>query len=79
MSGRAGSFVKQSSGYSAYIPAALPPVPPLYFDNKFISYPTANNLVNKFAELKILTEKTGQQRNRAFNYTDYLEVLSDNV
>ena len=44
-----------------------------------VSYPTASNLVNRFAELKLLKEKTGQQRNRAFNYTEYLEILNDNV
>lgn len=44
-----------------------------------ISYPTASNLVNRFAELELLKEKTGQQRNRAFNYTEYLEILNDNV
>lgn len=42
-----------------------------------ISYPTASNLINKFEELKILKEKTRQQRNRTFAYMKYLNILSD--
>ncbi len=44
-----------------------------------ISYPTASNLITKFVEVGILQEKTGQQRNRSFAYTEYLNILNDNV
>ncbi|MDP1963027.1 MAG: Fic family protein, partial [Reyranella sp.] len=30
--GRAGRYVKQPTGYKAFIPAALPPVPPVRID-----------------------------------------------
>jgi Fic family protein len=44
-----------------------------------ISYPTANNLVNRFTGMDILRERTGQQRHKVFNYTEYLEILNDTV
>lgn len=44
-----------------------------------ISYPTASNLIAKFVEIGILQEKTGQQRNRSFAYSEYLNILNDNV
>lgn len=37
MSTRAGSYVKQSTGYHAFLPAALPPLPPIRFDSKLQS------------------------------------------
>lgn len=42
-----------------------------------LSYPTASNIINRFTELGILHEKTGQQRNRVYSYTDYLYILND--
>ena len=42
-----------------------------------LSYPTVNSLVNRFIELDILKEKTQNQRNRLFTYTDYLNILKD--
>ena len=36
MTGRAGRFIKQPSGYLAFIPATLPPDPPLNFDSELI-------------------------------------------
>lgn len=35
--GRAGHYVKQSTGYSAFIPAALPPDPPVAYDNALLT------------------------------------------
>lgn len=31
---RAGRYIKQTTGYSAFIPAPLPPDPPLRFDTE---------------------------------------------
>ena len=34
---RAGRYIKQSTGYFAFIPAPLPPEPPLHFDDEMLS------------------------------------------
>ncbi len=41
-----------------------------------LKYPNANNLVNRFEELGLLHETTGQRRNRRFAYKPYLDLLS---
>ena len=41
-----------------------------------LAFPNANNLVNRFNELGLLREMTGQRRNRRFAYKPYLELLS---
>ncbi len=41
-----------------------------------LSKPTANNLVKDFLHLKILTEITGQKRNRQFSFIQYLNLLT---
>jgi len=41
-----------------------------------VSYPAANNLMNKFIEHHILTEITGQSRNRQFRYGGYIDLFS---
>lgn len=40
-----------------------------------VSYPTANNLIADLAELGLLSEVTGRQRNRVFIYAPYVEKL----
>lgn len=40
-----------------------------------LSFPTINNLFNLFEELGILHEKTGQQRNRVYEYSEYVQLL----
>lgn len=40
------------------------------------SYPVANRLVAKFEELNLLTEYTGQKRNRVFMYGPYMAILA---
>lgn len=40
------------------------------------SYPVANDLVARFEDLGLLREYTGQQRNRAFAYEPYMEILA---
>lgn len=42
-----------------------------------VSPPTANNLVNQFHDLGLLSEKTGRQRNRLFSYEPYLRLFED--
>ncbi len=42
-----------------------------------VSPPTANSLVNEFANLGLLEETTGQRRNRAFSYRSYLSMFED--
>lgn len=39
------------------------------------SFPTANELVGNLVELGLLTEVTGQRRNRFFRYQPYVELL----
>lgn len=41
-----------------------------------ISVPTITNTVAKLEEIGLLTELTGQARNRLFAYTEYLDILS---
>ena len=41
------------------------------------AYPTANNLVERMVDCGILTELTGQSRNRVFSYQSYLELFQD--
>lgn len=41
-----------------------------------VSYPAANQLMNKFVEHGLLAEVTGQARNRQFRYGPYIELFS---
>ena len=41
------------------------------------TYPTANNLVSRLVENRILYEATGQTRNRVFLYQDYINLFHD--
>lgn len=41
------------------------------------TYPAANNLVSKLAELKIIQEVTGHRRNRRFRYGPYIDLFSE--
>lgn len=41
------------------------------------TYPAANQLVRRFVEQRILTEITGQTRNRRFRYEPYIRLFSD--
>ncbi len=39
------------------------------------TYPPANELVEQFVRLQLLTEVTGQKRNRFFRYQPYIDIL----
>ena len=39
------------------------------------TYPPANDIVNQFVEMGLLTEVTGQRRNRFFRYQPYIDLL----
>ena len=41
------------------------------------TYPVANNLVERMVDCGILTELTGQSRNRVFSYQSYLDLFQD--
>lgn len=41
------------------------------------AYPAANNLVTRLVDCGILTELTGQSRNRVFSYQSYLDLFQD--
>ena len=41
------------------------------------TYPVANNLVTRLVDCGILTELTGQSRNRVFSYQSYLDLFQD--
>ncbi len=42
-----------------------------------LSYGAVSGLVNRFIEMGILEETSGQRRNRTFSYKDYLDILRD--
>lgn len=42
-----------------------------------VSAPTANSLVNEFARVGVVSETTGQRRNRAFSYRSYLSMFEE--
>jgi cell filamentation protein, protein adenylyltransferase len=42
-----------------------------------VSFTAANQLVNKFIENELLTEFTGQVRNRRFRYNQYIDLFAD--
>ena len=39
------------------------------------SFPTANAAVQVLAELGIVTELTGQKKNRSYSYQSYIELM----
>jgi len=41
-----------------------------------ISFPNANKMVERFVQHEILTETTGQSRNRVFLYTPYIDLFA---
>lgn len=41
------------------------------------SYPTANNIVQQLTEMEILTEITGQRRNRVYVYRTYMRLFDE--
>jgi Fic family protein len=41
------------------------------------SFPTANAAVNVLKDLGIVSEVTGQKRNRSYSYPAYIELLAD--
>ncbi|MEZ6127456.1 MAG: Fic family protein [Planctomycetaceae bacterium] len=43
------------------------------------AYPAANDLVNRFTDIGILCELTGQARNRKFQYSKYVQLFSDSA
>jgi Fic family protein len=43
-----------------------------------VSPPKANSILSDFERLGILNEKTGWKRNREFEFTEYLNLFSDN-
>jgi Fic family protein len=42
-----------------------------------VTFPTANRLVARFEELKLLREVTGQRRSRMFRYEPYMRLFDD--
>lgn len=42
-----------------------------------LAYGNANNLVGRFEKMGLLTEITGQKRNRKYSYKPYLELFND--
>jgi DNA-binding MarR family transcriptional regulator len=42
-----------------------------------VSFTAANNLMNRFVGLGLLTEVTGHARNRQFRYGPYIELFAD--
>ena len=44
-----------------------------------MSFPSANDLIKRFVKHGLLTEITGQVRNRRFRYTPYIKIFAENV
>jgi Fic family protein len=44
-----------------------------------MSFPSANDLIKRFVKHELLTEITGQARNRRFRYTPYIKIFSENI
>jgi len=42
-----------------------------------VSWPTANGLVDRFVEAELLTEITGQARNRRYRFGPYISIFAD--
>jgi len=42
-----------------------------------VSFTSANRLIERMVEVGILVESTGNARNRVFNYSDYINLFSD--
>jgi len=49
----------------------------LVTDELGITFPTANRLVGRFEELKLITETTGQRRSRVFRYEPYVRLFDE--
>jgi Fic family protein len=58
----------------------LPTMPRLSVDRVCVAvqttFPTANSAIKRLEELGILTELTGQKKNRVFSYAAYIQLLS---
>lgn len=46
-------------------------------DRLNIAFPTANKLIERFTELKLIEEITGRRRNRIFSYEPYLALFEE--
>jgi DNA-binding MarR family transcriptional regulator len=44
-----------------------------------MSFPSANDLIKRFVKHELLTEITGQARNRRFRYAPYIKIFAENV
>ena len=82
---RAGQYVPQPTGYRAFLPAALPPKPPIRFTEELQALlaeaalalgrldGSIQTLPN--SDLFVLSEFTGQTRNRLFLYQSYIDLF----
>jgi hypothetical protein len=46
-------------------------------DTLGVAFLTANRLVERFVDMRILDEVTGAQRNRLFRYSSYLSIFEE--
>lgn len=44
-----------------------------------MTFPSANDLIKRFVDHQLLTEITGQARNRRFRYGPYIKIFAENV
>jgi hypothetical protein len=71
---RAGHYVKQATGYAAFIEQPLVTVR-MVEQRLNCAFVTANKVVKRFVKLRLLDEMTGFQRNRRFRYAPYLALF----
>ena len=75
---RLGAYVETSTGgerVRAYVPAPLPPKPPLVLGRFMHVYERAMAAVGRLAGIGVVRETTGRQRGRIYAYSDYLALL----
>jgi hypothetical protein len=84
-------YVKQTTGYRAFIPTPLPPKPAVKIERELqnllsiaqiaegfaVSYQAASTIVAQLEKVQILRETTGRKRDKRYVYSDYLNILAE--
>ncbi len=65
----------------AFVPAPLPPCPPIATSGSLVAKTgitpaTVNKALGHLGQLGIVRELTAQKRNRMFSYAQYIEIIS---
>lgn len=74
---RAGRYERQTSGYQAFMPAPLPPEPPVRLEGELQRLLSRADRGLGRLDGSILEEITRQRRNRRFLYREYVDLFQD--